>query len=193
MCRVCPDKERFLSRARARRRLGRNANRIEAPHAFPSPKNGAPCSGVGTIGADIVAEDQLLYYKYWFALEGEHDRAPVRARGLQVYTSDVVGHIRLYEAGVTYEMREALAHAAAKRELIAKRAASRLDPTEYPNTAGGTGEASVDPLRWGLLPYWRKGPNWRAQTDQQTGNDDPLDLGAAPLGGGRLTVAAVRG
>ena len=35
------------------------------------------------------------------------------------YTSDVVGHIRLYEAGNTYDMPRALAHAAAKRELIA--------------------------------------------------------------------------
>ena len=35
------------------------------------------------------------------------------------YTSDVVGHIRLYEAGNTYDMPRALAHAAAKRELVA--------------------------------------------------------------------------
>ena len=35
------------------------------------------------------------------------------------YASDVVGHIRLYEAGNMYEMSRALAHAAAKRELIA--------------------------------------------------------------------------
>jgi hypothetical protein len=35
------------------------------------------------------------------------------------YPSDVVGHIRLYEAGNMYEMPRALAHAAAKRELIA--------------------------------------------------------------------------
>jgi hypothetical protein len=35
------------------------------------------------------------------------------------YTSDVVGYIRLYEAGNTYDMPRALAHAAAKRELIA--------------------------------------------------------------------------
>jgi hypothetical protein len=35
------------------------------------------------------------------------------------YTSDVVGHIRLYEAGNTYVMPRALAHAAAKRELVA--------------------------------------------------------------------------
>jgi hypothetical protein len=35
------------------------------------------------------------------------------------YTSDVVGHIRLYEAGNTYDMPRALAHAAAKRELAA--------------------------------------------------------------------------
>jgi hypothetical protein len=31
------------------------------------------------------------------------------------YTSGVVGHIRLYEAGSTYDMPRALAHAAAKR------------------------------------------------------------------------------
>jgi hypothetical protein len=35
------------------------------------------------------------------------------------YASDVVGHIRLYEAGSTYDMPRALAHAAAKRELVA--------------------------------------------------------------------------
>jgi hypothetical protein len=35
------------------------------------------------------------------------------------YASDLVGHIRLYEAGNTYDMPRALAHAAAKRELIA--------------------------------------------------------------------------
>jgi hypothetical protein len=35
------------------------------------------------------------------------------------YTSDVVGHIRLYEAGNTYDMPRAVAHAAAKRELVA--------------------------------------------------------------------------
>jgi hypothetical protein len=37
------------------------------------------------------------------------------------YTNDVVGHIRLYEAGCTYAMRRGLAHAAAKREFVAKR------------------------------------------------------------------------
>ena len=35
------------------------------------------------------------------------------------YTNDVVGHVRLYEAGCTYPMRRGLAHAAAKRELVA--------------------------------------------------------------------------
>jgi hypothetical protein len=35
------------------------------------------------------------------------------------YTSDAMGHIRLYEAGNTYDMPRALAHAAAKRELVA--------------------------------------------------------------------------
>ena len=35
------------------------------------------------------------------------------------YASDVVGHIRVYEAGSTYDMPRALAHAAAKRELVA--------------------------------------------------------------------------
>jgi hypothetical protein len=37
------------------------------------------------------------------------------------YTSDVVGHIRLYEAGNTYDMPRVLAHAAAKRDLVAVR------------------------------------------------------------------------
>ena len=35
------------------------------------------------------------------------------------YTSDVVGNIRLYEAGKSYDMPRALAHAAAMRELVA--------------------------------------------------------------------------
>jgi hypothetical protein len=35
------------------------------------------------------------------------------------YASDVMGHIRFYEAGNTYDMPRALAHAAAKRELVA--------------------------------------------------------------------------
>jgi hypothetical protein len=35
------------------------------------------------------------------------------------YTSDAVGHIRLYEAGNTYDLPRALAHAAAKRNLVA--------------------------------------------------------------------------
>ena len=35
------------------------------------------------------------------------------------YTSDPLGHIRLYEAGNIYDMPPALAHAAAKRDLVA--------------------------------------------------------------------------
>jgi hypothetical protein len=35
------------------------------------------------------------------------------------YTTDAVGHIRLYEAGNTCDMPRALAHAAAKRNLVA--------------------------------------------------------------------------
>ena len=35
------------------------------------------------------------------------------------YTSDSLGHVRFYEAGSTYDMPRALAHAAAKRELVA--------------------------------------------------------------------------
>ena len=35
------------------------------------------------------------------------------------YASGVVGHIRFYELGNTYDMPRALAHAAAKRELVA--------------------------------------------------------------------------
>ena len=35
------------------------------------------------------------------------------------YTSDALGHIRLYEAGNTYDMPPTLAHAAAKRDLVA--------------------------------------------------------------------------
>jgi hypothetical protein len=35
------------------------------------------------------------------------------------YTSDPLGHVRFYEAGNTYDMPRALAHAAVKRALIA--------------------------------------------------------------------------
>ena len=35
------------------------------------------------------------------------------------YTTDAVGHVRLYEAGNTYDVPRALAHATAKRELVA--------------------------------------------------------------------------
>jgi hypothetical protein len=35
------------------------------------------------------------------------------------YTSDPLGHVRFYEAGNSYDMPRALAHAAAKRELVA--------------------------------------------------------------------------
>lgn len=34
------------------------------------------------------------------------------------FTSDPLGHIRLYDAGNTYDMPRALAHAAAKRDLV---------------------------------------------------------------------------
>jgi hypothetical protein len=50
-------------------------------------------------------------------VEGEHDSKPVRAHFR--YTNDVVGHIRLYEAGNSYDMPRALAHAAAKRDFVA--------------------------------------------------------------------------
>jgi hypothetical protein len=35
------------------------------------------------------------------------------------YTSDPLGHVRFYEAGNTFDMPRALAHAAVKRELVA--------------------------------------------------------------------------
>jgi hypothetical protein len=37
------------------------------------------------------------------------------------YSNDAMGYVRLYEAGLTYDMRPALAHAAAKRQFVAKR------------------------------------------------------------------------
>jgi hypothetical protein len=43
-------------------------------------------------------------------------RGALRAGG---YTSRVLGHVRLYEAGCTYAIPQALAHAAANRELVA--------------------------------------------------------------------------
>jgi hypothetical protein len=48
------------------------------------------------------------------------------------YTEDVVGYIRLYEAGCTYAMRRGLAHAAAKRELVAtERPADWMPPSIF--------------------------------------------------------------
>ena len=44
------------------------------------------------------------------------------------YTTDVVGHIRLYEAGDTYDMPRALAHAAAKRDLVAVQRPADWEP-----------------------------------------------------------------
>ena len=44
------------------------------------------------------------------------------------YTSDVVGHTRLYEAGKTYDMPRALAHAAAMRELVALERPAHWEP-----------------------------------------------------------------
>jgi hypothetical protein len=50
------------------------------------------------------------------------------------YMNDVVGHIRLYEAGNTYDMPRALAHAAAKRDIVAIQR-PRLGTAEHPETA----------------------------------------------------------
>jgi hypothetical protein len=57
------------------------------------------------------------------------------------YTNNVVGHIRLYEAGNSYDMPRALAHAAAKRDLVAIQRLvdweppSLLRPPEVPSEA----------------------------------------------------------
>ena len=44
------------------------------------------------------------------------------------YTSDIVGHIRLYEAGNVYDMPRALAHAATRRELVAAKRPVQWEP-----------------------------------------------------------------
>ena len=44
------------------------------------------------------------------------------------YTSERVGHTRLYEAGKTYDMPRALAHAAAMRELVALERPAHWEP-----------------------------------------------------------------
>jgi hypothetical protein len=58
------------------------------------------------------------------------------------YTSDPLGHIRLYEAGNTYDMPPTLAHAAAKRDLVAanlaKRHWARLPPAISDFSGGNT-------------------------------------------------------
>jgi hypothetical protein len=53
------------------------------------------------------------------------------------YASGVVGHIRLYEAGNAYDMPRALAHAAAKRDLVAVQRPVGWEPPSYPKTARG--------------------------------------------------------
>jgi hypothetical protein len=53
------------------------------------------------------------------------------------YTSDIVGHVRLCEAGNTYEMPRTLAHAAAKRELVAVSRPVNWGTAEHPETARG--------------------------------------------------------
>ena len=46
------------------------------------------------------------------------------------YTRDPLGHVRFYEAGNSYDMARALAHAAVKRELVAiERPASWTPPS----------------------------------------------------------------
>jgi hypothetical protein len=44
------------------------------------------------------------------------------------YASDVMGHVRFYEAGNAYDMPRALAHAAAKRELVAAQRPGEWEP-----------------------------------------------------------------
>jgi hypothetical protein len=55
---------------------------------------------------------------FWVTLDDHDTNAGSYSSDFR-YTSDVVGHIRLYEAGNTYDMPRALAHAAAKRDLVA--------------------------------------------------------------------------
>ena len=53
------------------------------------------------------------------------------------YTNDVMGHVRFYEAGNTYDMPRVLAHAAAKRELVAVERPIDWGPPQHPATARG--------------------------------------------------------
>ena len=53
------------------------------------------------------------------------------------YTNDAIGHIRLYEAGNTYDMPRALAHAAAKRDLVALQRPADWTAAEHLSTHGG--------------------------------------------------------
>ena len=47
------------------------------------------------------------------------------------------GCLRLYEAGHTYVLPRAIAHAATKRELVAKQPATGLGSTEYVSASKG--------------------------------------------------------
>jgi hypothetical protein len=59
------------------------------------------------------------------------------------YTNDVVGHIRLYEAGNTYDMPRALAHAAAKRDLVAMKRPVDWEPPSIPRAPEVLTEAEL--------------------------------------------------
>ena len=49
------------------------------------------------------------------------------------YTNDVVGHIRLYEAGCTYAMRRGLAHAAQSANSLIWRHVAMSDSAALPD------------------------------------------------------------
>ena len=53
------------------------------------------------------------------------------------YSNDAMGYVRLYEAGLTYDMRPALAHAAPRRQFVAKRRPAAVVYQDVRVGAGG--------------------------------------------------------
>jgi hypothetical protein len=72
------------------------------------------------------------------------------------YTSDAVGHIRLYEAGEIYAMLRALAHAAAKREFIASQQPVNWTPPSILRTPEVLTESELIHAEEGLKALQRR-------------------------------------
>jgi hypothetical protein len=64
------------------------------------------------------------------------------------YSNDAMGHVRLYDAGLTYDMRPALAHAAPRRQFVAKRRPADWIPPSIlkPRDRSGSCRSGIESL-----------------------------------------------